>query len=93
MHARVFPELEELFHRHGVHEYTIYATGADVFSHMLVDDYDELVKTFANDPHAQRWERLFADVLRYPNADPRTGWPQRLDEVWTLPRVRERGDR
>lgn len=91
MHAQVFPELEHLFRRHGVHEYAIYASGGDVFSHMIVDDFDALTRVFATDADAQRWESLFTDVLRYPNADPRTGWPQRLDEIWALPRARDGG--
>jgi len=33
---------------------------------------------------AQRWEEEMADVLEYPNADPETGWPERLPEVWSL---------
>ena len=35
-------------------------------------------------PVAQRWEEELGDVIEYPNADPETGWPERLEEVWSL---------
>ena len=46
--------------------------------------YAALVERFNGDPIAQRWEREMGDVLEYPNADPETGWPERLAEVWSL---------
>jgi L-rhamnose mutarotase len=84
MHATIWPELEALLRGAGVTSYTIYVWGDTVFSHMEVDDYDGLVERFAGDPVALRWEEQFADVLEYPNADPRSGWPERLVEVWDL---------
>ncbi len=84
MHASVWPELESLLRDVGVRSYTIYLWGDTVFSHMEVDDYDLLVERFGGDPVGERWEAQFADVLEYPNADPRTGWPETLVEVWDL---------
>ena len=49
-----------------------------VFSHLEVPSYAALVERFNGDPVAQRWEAEMADVLEYPNADPQTGWPERL---------------
>jgi hypothetical protein len=51
---------------------------------MEVDDYDLLIERFGRDPLGERWEQQFADILDYPNADPRTGWPETLVEVWDL---------
>jgi L-rhamnose mutarotase len=84
MHAKVWEPLEQLFRDSGVHEYVIYRSGDDVFSHMAVDDYERLVAAFADDETAQRWETKFTDIIRYPQADPVTGWPERLREVWRL---------
>lgn len=83
-HATVWPELEALLREAGVRRYTIYTWGNIVFSHMEVEDYRLLVERFNRDPVAERWEQEFADILEYPSADPETGWPERLVEVWSL---------
>jgi L-rhamnose mutarotase len=84
MHKTIWPELERMLREAGVTGYTIYVWNETVFSHMDVDDYDRLVQRFDGDPIGQRWEEQFAAVLDYPNADPETGWPERLTEVWHL---------
>jgi L-rhamnose mutarotase len=84
LHATIWPELEHLLRDAGVRTYTIYLWKDTVFSHMEVDDYDLMVERFGRDPVGERWEEQFADVLEYPNADPRTGWPETLVEVWDL---------
>jgi L-rhamnose mutarotase len=85
-HARVWPELEELMRRAGVSSYSIYRWREIVFSHMEVDDYERLVDLYAGDPVAERWEAEFAELLEFPNADPASGWPERLHHVWSLER-------
>ena len=85
-HAEVWPGLEALFREVGVETYVIYRWGDILFSHMEVADYQRLTERFARAPIAQRWEREFSDLIEYPNADPGTGWPERLVEVWSLPR-------
>jgi L-rhamnose mutarotase len=83
-HAQVWPALEDLLRVAGVRDYHIYRWGNVVFSHMTVTDYNHMVTTFGMNPVAQRWERDFAELLEYPNADPVTGWPERLRHVWSL---------
>lgn len=85
VHATVWPELEQLFRDTGVTKYVIYAWGDVLFSHMEVEDYDELMARFGRSEIAQRWEvELMADLIEYPDGDPETGWPLVLDEVWAL---------
>jgi L-rhamnose mutarotase len=84
LHARIWPELCRLLREAGVREYHIYRWGEIVFSHMEVDDFDRLVKRFADDAVARRWEEEMAEVIDYPNADRETGWPERLAHVWSL---------
>jgi L-rhamnose mutarotase len=83
-HVTIWPELAELLRSAGIHSYTIYLQGDLVFSHMEVDDYAHLVERLDHDPVSAKWEKLFADILEYPDADPDTGWPRRATEVWTL---------
>lgn len=83
-HATIWPELEQVLRDAGITGYSIYLWGDIVFSHMEVDNFERLVEQFNGDPVGQRWEAEFSDLLEYPNADPATGWPERLQEVWTL---------
>ena len=83
-HATVWPEIDALLRRLGIQSYSIYLWGEIVFSHMDVDDYERLLREEGDAELAARWEAAFADVLEYPNADPETGWPERLIEVWSL---------
>ena len=83
-HATVWPELEKLLKEAGISTYVIYAWGDILFSHMEVEDYERMVERFNGDPVAQRWEEEIGDLIEYPDADPETGWPRRLDEVWAL---------
>lgn len=84
VHATVWPEVEELLRDAGVTTYVIYGFGDTFVSHMEVDDYDRMVERFNGDPVAQRWEESIADLIEYPDADPETGWPRVLDEIWAL---------
>lgn len=84
VHATVWPELEALLRGADVTSYVIYLWGEVLFSHMAVEDYERLVAAYDGDPVAERWEALLTDVLEYPNADPETGWPERLTHVWSL---------
>lgn len=83
-HATIWPELDALLREAGVHTYVIYAWGELLVSHMAVEDYDRLVRIFNDHPLAQRWEEEMAELIEYPNADPETGWPERLTEIWSL---------
>ena len=83
-HRTIWPELEGLLRSAGVLSYTIYLAGELVFSHMEVTDYARMVEQVATDPIALRWEKQFADILEYPDADPASGWPHAAVEVWTL---------
>lgn len=83
-HATVWPEIDALLREAGVERYTIYQWGDLVFSHLEVPSFAALVERFNGDPVAQRWEDEMGDVIEYPDADPETGWPERLPEVWSL---------
>jgi len=83
-HRSIWPELAALLRTAGVRRYTIYLCGDLVFSHMEVDDYARMLDLLAHNPVAIRWEEQFADILEYPNADRKTGWPERATKVWDL---------
>ncbi|AYY14947.1 L-rhamnose mutarotase [Actinobacteria bacterium YIM 96077] len=83
-HKTVWPEIEALLRKAGVRSYSIYLWGDTVFGHIAVEDYERLVAEYNSDPIAERWEQELSDILTFPNADPETGWPEQLTEVWSL---------
>jgi L-rhamnose mutarotase len=83
-HKTIWPELANLLRSSGVRTYTIYLLGDLVFSHMVVDDYQAMVRAVSQDPVSVRWEEQFKDILLYPDGDPETGWPARAVTVWDL---------
>jgi L-rhamnose mutarotase len=83
-HVEIWPELRAVFHALGVRSYEIYRWGEILFSHMDVEDYDRLVAGCEGNAVMDRWEEHMADLIEYPNADPRSGWPERLQHVWSL---------
>ena len=63
---------------------SIYLWGETVFAQLECDDFDALAGALVDDPVSLAWEEQFADILEFPNADPASGWPERLREVWSL---------
>jgi hypothetical protein len=43
-----------------------------------------MVERFNGDPVAQRWEDEVGELIEYVGADPASGWPRVLEEVWAL---------
>lgn len=84
VHATVWPDVEQALRNAGVTKYVIYGWGSYLFSHMEVDDYKAMVEKYNADPAAQRWEEQVGHLIEFIEADPDTGWPVVLDEVWQL---------
>jgi predicted dehydrogenase/L-rhamnose mutarotase len=83
-HAEIWPALRELMLAHGARSFSIYLWGDVVFGQLECADFGALARALADDPVSLAWEEQFEDILEYPNADPETGWPERLREVWSL---------
>lgn len=91
-HKEIWPELADRLRVAGVLEYQIYRWGEILFSHLVVADYDALTSSLVGDAVSERWEEYMSDLLEYPNADPVTGWPERLRHVWSLDNDQKDGD-
>lgn len=89
VHAVVWPETEQALYDAGVTKYVIYAWGDFLFSHMEVDDYNAAVQQYNADPRAAKWEEQVGHLIEFIEADPDTGWPVVLKEVWELGRGHE----
>jgi L-rhamnose mutarotase len=83
-HATIPANLDALLREAGVHRYTIYLWGDTVFTHMEVESFDRMVERYNGDPIAAAWEDEMGELTEYPDADPKTGWPHALQELWNL---------
>jgi L-rhamnose mutarotase len=83
-HQTIWPEVADLLRASGVRSYAIYMHGDFIISHIETTNYADLVSRLADSEIANRWDARFDDVVEYPNADPATGWPERLRHVWHL---------
>jgi L-rhamnose mutarotase len=83
-HARTPEDLDAMLRACGIQRYAIYLHGETVFTHMEVDSFAAMVERYNDDPIAAEWESEMAELIEYPGADPKTGWPADLQRVWTL---------
>ena len=84
-HVDIWPALREIMVAHGASEFSIYLWGEIIFATARVRRLRRARRARSSTiPVSLAWEEQFADLLEYPNADPESGWPERLREVWSL---------
>lgn len=76
-HRTIPADLAATFARIGIHEWTIWRTGRDLFHLVECDDYDAALRALADDPANTRWQ---AHIGRFLESD-----PEPISRVWTLP--------
>lgn len=62
-HQHVYPELLQAFGEVGIHTYSIFLRGGELFAYMEVDDYDAAMEKLAVHEASQRWEEYMSDLL------------------------------
>jgi L-rhamnose mutarotase len=82
-HAAVWPELLDDLRAAGCHNYSIYLRDNDLFGYMEVDDPKRFQETMAASEVNARWQAHMAPLID-PLIDPKTGFPQQVDEVFHL---------
>ena len=83
-HANVWPEMLDELRAAGVHNYSIYMRGDDLFGYLEVEDFDRFQSHMAASDVNRRWQAEMGDQLIDPLTDPATGFHRRLDEVFHL---------
>ena len=85
LHRHVWPELLAELESFGVSEYSIFRRGQQLFLHMHVSDYGELVKRLAASEINRRWQER-ASSLFEPVLDLQPGEAQAMmQEVFFMP--------
>jgi L-rhamnose mutarotase len=82
-HAAVWPEMLDALRAAGVHDYSIFLRGEDLFGYLEVDDLERFQREIAASEVNARWQREMAGLID-PLTDPATGFHRRLDEVFHL---------
>ncbi|TDE00758.1 L-rhamnose mutarotase [Jiangella asiatica] len=76
-HETIPDDLAATFARIGIHAWTIWRSGRDLFHLVECDDYDAAVRALADDPANARWQ---AHIGRFVEGD-----IEPVRQVWTLP--------
>lgn len=82
-HAAVWPEMLEALKAAGARDYSIFIRGAELFAHLVVDDFDAFRRTMAATDVNDRWQADMAALID-PMTDPTTGFHTRLEEIFHL---------
>lgn len=89
-HQRIPDDLAASFARLGIHEWTIWRSGRDLFHVVECDDFDAAMAALADDPANQRWQaNIGRFVDRFVSAVD-DGQPHPVTQVWQLSGQHER---
>jgi L-rhamnose mutarotase len=71
-HADVWPEMREALRTAGIHNYTIFRSGNDVFGYFEADDLEAAARYLDAQEVSTRWQDAMAELLeeRVPDAGP-----------------------
>ncbi|NEN05395.1 L-rhamnose mutarotase [Diaminobutyricibacter tongyongensis] len=88
-HATIPDDLAASFDRFGIHDWTIWRSGRNLFHLVECDDFDAAMAALQDDPANQRWQGFINDhVDHFEQLG--DGWDGMvLPEVWQLERQRE----
>jgi L-rhamnose mutarotase len=82
-HAAVWPEMLAELRLAGARNYSIFQRGEDLFGYLEVEDFDRFRQHMAASEVNTRWQLDMAGLID-PLTDPKTGFHQRLVEVFHL---------
>ena len=82
LHQTVDPVVIDEIRRAGIHDYSIFLDGDDLFSYFEVDDLDVLASVMKQSDPTRPWARAVIELFASKANDPATGMPPRLEEVF-----------
>lgn len=83
VHATISDELDARLRAAGVHGWSIWRSGLDLFHLVEVEDYAAMRRALADDPVNLDWQRQMSELLEV--ADDYSGGDHGLPQVWRLP--------
>lgn len=82
-HDEIWPEMTGALRAAGMHNYSIFRHGTQLFAYCEVDDWEASQRYLAENSVNGRWQEYMADLLDVP-IDPATGSYYVLDEMFHL---------
>ena len=67
----------------GIHNYSIFRHGDQLFAYCEVEDFERMVRTLADDPVNARWQEYMAPMIGF-DLDPASGFPRLLPETFHM---------
>jgi L-rhamnose mutarotase len=79
-HDEIWPEMTDMLNEAGIHNYTIWNVGDELFAYMECDiDLEESMRIQSQSDVGKRWAQHMKGILRY---DENTGGPIILEQVF-----------
>lgn len=82
-HDEIWPEMTGALRAAGMHNYSIFRHGTQLFAYCEVDDWAATQRSLAANDANGRWQEYMADIMDSP-IDPTTGSFYLLDEMFHL---------
>lgn len=80
-HNAIWPELKEVLHQAGIHNYTIWNVGDELFGYYECGSIAEAARVQAESPVVDRWNEYMKDVMLM-EMDPETGAQPLMKQVF-----------
>jgi len=81
-HDEIWPEMTELLNKAGIHNYSIWIVGDEIFGCYEAEKGNDFAsKTQAESPLVDRWNEYMKDVM-VTEIDPKTGTHYKLEQVF-----------
>lgn len=80
-HNAIWPELKEVLHQAGIHNYTIWNVGDELFGYYECGSIAEAARVQAESPVVDRWNAYMKDVMLM-EMDPETGAQPLMKQVF-----------
>lgn len=62
-HDEIWPEMKEMMRDAGIHNYTIWMNGEELFEYMEVDDPDRMRTVLCESAVKAKWDEYMSDIL------------------------------
>lgn len=82
-HTEIWPEMLIALRAAGIHNYSIFLHGDQLFAYLEVEDFDHMAKTLAADPTNIHWQETMQSLIEI-TIDPQTNFSLVLPEMFHM---------
>ncbi len=80
-HDQIWPDMSAALRNAGMHNYSIFLAGTQLFAYLETEDFEHMARTIAADPVNTRWQEYMQDIISV-DVDPATGFARTLPEMF-----------